>query len=134
MSDYAHEAEAFGFTVSAAILFLAGAVGAWARAVISGTQKTRPISERLIVDLLIGGCAGLILPIFAPILDTLLNIKFQSWTTLQQGVLAFGMGGSGSYFWTAIGWRKGLIVTPRQAASGERPPPPEPGVLKEPKE
>lgn len=123
--------EALGFTVVAAMFFLAGALGAWARAVISETEVV--LSQRMVVDLLIGGAGGILLPIFSPVLDRLLAIEFATWTSLQQAVLAFLIGGGGSWLWTAIGWRTGLIVTPKQAANGGRgPKKPEVGVLLKP--
>ena len=121
---------ALGFTVAAAVMFAGGALGAWARAVISGTQKTWPVSERLIVDLLMGGCGGILMPISAPLLNRTMGIAFETWTTAQQAALAIMLGGSGSYVWTAIAWRRGLIVTESQAARREAPTAnPEMGVL-----
>lgn len=123
-----HGTEALGFTIAAGMMFLAGALGAWARVAASGTQVVW--SQRTVVDLLIGGCAGVLLPIFAPIVNPLLSIQFERWTVVQQAVLALILGGSGSFFWTAIGWRMGLIVTAGQAMSHEKPARPEVGVLK----
>jgi hypothetical protein len=120
--------ETLGFTATAGMLFLAGAIGALMRAASSPTQMTW--SQRTFVDMVVGGIVGVMLPRFAPALDTALGIKFDTWTSVQQAALALVLGGSGSYFWTVIGWRKGLIVTPEQASTGVKPPPPEPGVLK----
>jgi hypothetical protein len=120
--------EALGLTITAAMLFIAGAIGAWGRAKVSDTQIV--FSQRTIVDMLIGGFGGVLLPIFAPILNKALLGDFGAWTAFQQAALAFFVGATGSYVWTVFGWRKGLIVTPTQAASGVKPPPPEPGVLK----
>lgn len=120
-----------GLTVSALMLFIAGAIGGWARAKISDTQRV--FSQRTIVDMLIGGFAGVLLPVLptlAPIIDKVLLGDFKTWSATQQAALAFFVGASGSYLWTVIGWRKGLIVTPEQAMSGEKPAPPAQGVLK----
>jgi len=82
------------------------------------------------VDLLIGGCGGILLPLFSPMLDRVFGIEFKTWNTLQQTVMAFLIGGGGTWLWTAIGWRTGIIVSRSQAANGvKHPPPPEIGVL-----
>lgn len=117
-----------GLTVAALMLFVSGALGAWARAVISGTQTAW--SQRTVVDLLIGGGVGILLPILAPVFNRVLGIDYYSWTVLQQSVLSFLIGGGGNWLWTAIGWRTGLIVTPEQASTGEKPEAPAQGVLK----
>lgn len=121
-----------GLTISALMLFISGAIGAWARAVISGTQTSW--GQRTIVDCLIGGGVGIILPIVAPILNRVLGIDYYTWTTLQQSVLSFLIGGGGTWLWTAIGWRRGLIVTPEEQSTGIKPDPPQQGVLKGTKE
>ena len=120
--------EALGITIATGMLFLAGALGALCRVVMTRTQVNW--SQRTFVDMLIGGCAGILLPIFAPALNRIFDIKFETWNAIQQSVLSLFLGGSGSYFWTVIGWRTGLIVTPEQAATGVKPPKPETGVLR----
>lgn len=120
--------EALGVTIVTGMLFGAGALGALCRVVATRTQINW--SQRTFVDMLIGGCAGILLPIFTPAINRIFDIKFETWNAVQQAVLAIFLGGSGSYFWTAIGWRTGLIVTPEEAATGVKREPPEAGVLK----
>lgn len=124
--------EALGLTITAGLLFLMGALGGLLRARASPTQKT--LSRRTLVDLLMGGCGGILLPIFAPILNRVLFNDFQAWTPVQQSALAFFVGCFGSYVWTLIAWRTGLIVTPAQAVTEQKPDPPERGILRGSKE
>src|SRR4030095_13935597 len=119
--------ETLGVTATAIMLFLAGAIGGWVRARISVTQKTW--SQRTIVDMLIGGYGGVLLPTLAPVLNKVVFSEFQAWTPFQQSALAFFVGAVGSYLWTVIGWRKGWIAAREQVVNGGPPPPPEPGVL-----
>ncbi|HME96772.1 MAG TPA: hypothetical protein VKN16_21430 [Methylomirabilota bacterium] len=124
-------AEVLGLTITAGMLFVMGALGGLLRARVSVTQRT--CSRRTLVDLLMGGCGGVLLPIFAPILNKVLFDDFQSWTAVQQSALAFFVGCGGSYVWTLVAWRTGLIVTPTQAAAAAKPGPPEEGILKGPR-
>jgi hypothetical protein len=125
--------QALGFTVAFGVLFLAGAIGAWMRAVISGTQRV-VWGQRLLVDLIIGGCGGVLLPLFSPVVNRVLGIEFQTWTVAQQSIVALMTGGGGSWLWTAIAWRRGTIITPEEASTGTRPAPPAQGVIRGSKE
>jgi len=125
--------EALGLTVSTLMLFIAGVIGAWLRVISSGTQQVR--SQRTVVDIVIGGVGAVLFPQLAPrVIDPLLGIKLASWDATQQAALALLLGFTGSYIWTSYAWRKGLLVTPEQAATGEKPLPPEVGVLKNTKD
>ena len=127
-----------GVTWSALILFVSGATGAWARAALSPTQETGGWpwywGKRMVADALIGGATAVLLPLFATKLLPILGVDLGTMTAVHQGALALLLGGSGSYFWTVIGWRKGLIVTPEQASTGQKPEAPPVGVLRGTKE
>ena len=117
-----------GATWSALILFVGGALGAFARAGYSPTQNVR--SQRTGLDMLIGGAFGLLLPAFATKLVPFIGLDILSLTALQQGSVAFFTGLAGSSMWTSLGWRLGYIITPQQAATGEAPDKPQVGVLR----
>jgi hypothetical protein len=123
--------ETLGVTVTAGMLFVCGALGAWGRAKMSDTQAV--FSERTVIDMLMGGFGGVLLPVITGLVPTLSSVllgDFSKWTALQQSALAFFVGASGNYVWTVIGWRQHLIVTREQALAGVKPEPPEVGLLK----
>jgi hypothetical protein len=120
--------EALGFTITALMLFVAGAIGAWCRVVLSRTQNTW--SQRTVVDVVVGGSWAALLPRLAPLFSSTLIQKLDEWDAVQKSCLALLLGVNGSWLWTTFAWRIGRIITPEQAATGMKPPEPEVGVLK----
>lgn len=120
-----------GFTVSALILALGGAGGAWARAAISGTQAAGwpwQWNSRMWADAAIGMAFGVLLPAFGTVLKPIFGFDLTQMTAVQQGGIALMCGGGGSWFFTAIGWKTGYIVP--ASTPQTNPEDPKMGVLK----
>ena len=98
--------EALGLTWGALMLWWGGALGGFARALISQTQRT--FSHRTMYDMLVGGFSGLVLPIIGQRILPL-SLDLSKLTALDKAAIAFFVGLSGSLVFTATGWRMGWI-------------------------
>lgn len=121
-ADLDAKEEVLGLTWSALMLWLGGALGGFARALQSETQKT--FSRRTFYDVLVGGFTGLVIPIVAQRIP-LLSLDISKLTALDKAAIAFLVGAFGSLIWTSRGWRLGWIVPSKMSDKDPRE-----GVLK----